>query len=768
MEKFGKAQSVKRVEDVRLLTGHGRYIDDTPPPESLFAYVFRAPVAHARVTSLDVSEAEAAPGVQAVLTAERMKAQGMDIHMPCTAAPAAEGKQNKTPRRPMLAEDKLRFVGEPVAVVVAETLAEAKDAAELIELDYEDLPPHLELAPGGEPLHEDAPDNVVYEFGLGDREAVEAAFAEAAHVVEMEIGDNRIMVASMEPRGCHAEWDGERLHFTYGGQGVWGIKGSLARTLGIDKEAVHVATHDVGGGFGMKGFDYPEYFPVAAAAKMLGRPVRWTADRTESMLSDNGGRDLVSHAALAFDADHRILAYRVENLSNIGAYCSTFGQMIQSFLFGRVVMGTYDVQKVWLGAKGILTNTAPVDAYRGAGRPEAIYALERIMDTAARELGVDPWELHAKNFIPADRFPYTTVSGETYDVGDFNRLLSRAEQFADKPGFAARRAESARRGKLRGQGLCYYIESILGSPDETATVEFLEDGTVNLYVGTQSNGQGHETVFAQFLSDQTGIPADLIRVVQGDSDRIAHGGGTGGSRSVTTQNTATLATTETLIAGFSAMLAEEAGVEPSAVSFDDERFRVAGTNLTPTMLEAAEMAREKGRADLLKVTETGTLPGRSYPNGCHVAEVEIDPDTGVTEVVRYSVVDDFGNLINPMLAAGQVHGGVAQGLGQAVAERVVYDETGQLLTATFMDYAMPRATDMPLIDLTFEPVPSTANLMGMKGCGEAGTVGALAAVTNAALDALWERGVRRIDMPLTPQRVWQALQEAGAQTVAAE
>ena len=762
MEKFGRSQPVRRVEDMRLVTGHGRFVDDIAPRDALHAVFFRSPVAHGRVTRLEVSEAEAAPGVHLVLTAERMKAMGMDIAMDFVTAPTLDGGKGASPRRPMLAEDRVRFVGEPVAAVVAGTLAEARDAAELIEFDYEDLPVHMALAEGGTALHDDVPGNLAFDYGEGDRAAVEAAFAEAAHVVEAEIADNRIIVNSLEPRGCFAEWDGGRLHVCFGGQGVWSLKASMARALGLDPERVRVTTPDVGGGFGMKAFDYPEYFAVAAAAKALGRPVRWIAERTESMLSDNAGRDLVSRAALAFDADHRIIAYRVENVSNLGAYCSMFAQMIQSYLFGRVIMGTYDVQNVWLGCKGIMTNTAPVDAYRGAGRPEAIYVLERMIDLAARQLGTDAWELRRKNFIPADRFPYATATGETYDVGDFHRLLARAEDFGDRRGFAARKADSAARGRLRGFGLCYYIESILGEPDETADVEFLDDGTVNLYVGTQSNGQGHETVFARFLSDQTGIPAHLIHVVQGDSDRIAKGGGTGGSRSVTTQNNATLAATATMIAGFKAMLAEDMGVDPSEVLFDDERFRAPGSNLTPTMLEAAEIARRKGRTDLLRVRETATLPARSFPNGAHMAEVEIDPETGRLEVVRYSVVDDFGNLINPMLAEGQVHGGVAQGLGQALCEQAVHDETGQLLTASFMDYAMPRAGDVPFVGFTTEPVPSTANAMGMKGCGEAGTVGALAAITNAALDALWDAGVRSLDMPLTPQRVWQALQSAGA------
>ena len=494
---------------------------------------------------------------------------------------------------------------------------------------------------------------------------------------------------------------------------------------------------------------YPEPFSVAQAARALGRPVRWMSERTEAMLSDNGGRDLTSTAELAFDENHKITAYRVHSDVNLGAYNSQFGQPIQTTLFSRVLMGVYDVQTTWLHVNGYFTNTVQVDAYRGAGRPEAIYVLERVMDRAARELGIDPWELRQINFIKPEQFPYKAATGETYDVGNFPMLLNRAAEIADRAGFEARKAADAKNGLLRGQGLCYYIESILGDPSESAKVVFNNDGTVHILVGTQSNGQGHETVYSKFLSDQTGIPADRIFVIQGDSDLIKQGGGTGGSRSVTVQNTATLATVKTMIDSFTAFLADEMGVPAAEISFDDERFRADGSNLTPTMLEVAEMAREKGRDDLLTHEERTTLPARSFPNGAHVTEVVVDPDTGVVVTDRYFVVDDFGNLINPMLAEGQVHGGVVQGIGQAITEHTVYDEDGQLLTATFMDYALPRAEDVPNISFTSVPVPSTANIMGMKGCGEAGTVGALAAVANAVQDALWARGVRQADMPFT-------------------
>jgi carbon-monoxide dehydrogenase large subunit len=765
MEKFGKSQPVKRVEDVRFLTGHGRYVDDVAPRDALHAYFLRSPVAHGEIAELDFDGARGMDGVHLVVTCADLEDAGVKIAMAGATVKNRDGSTGAAPMRPILAKGRVRYVGEPVALIVAENLLQAKDAAEAILLDVDDLPVNLAVGPGGPDIHPEAPGNRAFDWGMGDEDAAEAAFAAAAHRTSLEIADNRIIVNAMEPRGCFAEWDGSRLHLGFNGQGVWGMKDKLVEAFGLDADAVRVTTPDVGGGFGMKAMAYPEYYAVAHAAKVLGKPVRWMSDRTEAMLSDNGGRDLVSVAELAFDENLRITAYRVKTRCNLGAYNSQFGQPIQTQLFSRVLMGVYDVQTTWLNVEGYYTNTVQVDAYRGAGRPEAIYVLERAMDHAARTLGVDPWDLRRRNFIAPDKFPYATATGETYDVGDFAKVLARAEREADLAGFAARRDADARRGLLRGQGLCYYIESILGDPSETAKVEFNEDGTVSIYVGTQSNGQGHETVYAQFLSDQTGIPAHLIEVVQGDSDRIKQGGGTGGSRSVTVQNNATLATVTTMIDAFTPYLADKMGVDAGDVRFDDETFRAPGSNMTPTLIEAAEMARADGRTDLLTHESSAKLEARSFPNGAHVAEVVIDPATGVVKVDRYTVVDDFGNLINPMLAEGQVHGGVVQGIGQAITEHVVYDADGQLLTASFMDYAMPRADDVPMIGFTSEPVPSTANIMGMKGCGEAGTVGALAAVANAVQDAVWDRGIGRVDMPFTPLKMWELLQDGA---VAAE
>lgn len=757
MSKFGVSQPVRRKEDVRFLIGEGRYIDDVGPDGATQAAFFRSPTAHARIKGLDVSAAREAPGVLAVYVAADFAGK-MGNSVDFEVVKNRDGTLGAAPRRPVLAEDAVRYAGEAIAMVVAESRAAAVDALDLIACDFEELPVHVETAMGGETIHPEAPRNLAYDWAYGDEAAVDATFASAAHTVRLDLIDNRVMGMSMEPRGCFAEWDGARLHVSYSGQGVWPLKSEIVEKFGLEKHAVRVTTPDVGGGFGIKGFNYPEYFAVAFAARELGRPVRWMSARGEAMLTDNAGRDHVTTAEAAFDAEHRLLALRIGCVSNLGAYNSPYGQFIASDLALKVLPGVYDVQKAFFNVKGVYTNTTPVDAYRGAGRPEAIYVIERLMDWSARQMGVDPIELRRRNFIPREKFPYRTVSGELYDVGDFNRVLDRALIEADVAGFPARKALSAREGKLRGLGLCYYIESILGDTLEGTKIGFSPDGMVDLYVGTQSNGQGHETVYAQFLHDRAGIPFEKIRFVQGDSDRIEHGGGTGGSRSVTMQGNSINKAADEMIAKFRPLAEEELEVSSADLVWEDGAFRIAGTDRAATLMGLAVAARAKGRHELLMTETLYKLPGRSYPNGAHFAEVEIDRDTGATRVARYTVVDDFGYLVNPMLAEGQVHGGVAQGIGQAITEQVVYSPEGQLLSGSFMDYALPRAGDIPFMAFETELVPSTANEIGMKGCGEAGTVGALAAVTNGALDALWDAGVRHVDMPLTPVRVWSWLQ----------
>jgi carbon-monoxide dehydrogenase large subunit len=754
MTKFGTFQG--RREDVRFLTGQGRYVDDIAPKDALFAAFLRSPYAHGRIVDLDMTAARDAPGVHLVLDAGALAALGVDIAMTGEQIEARDGGLGAGPRRPLLAQGVVRHAGEAVAVVVADTLAAARDAAEMIGLEVAELPCIVALVPGGPAIHPEAPENRAFDFLIGDEGATNAALAASHHRISLDVFHNRIIVNTLEPRGCFAEWQDGRLHFCFGGQGVWNQKAELARMLGLAPSEVRVSNPDVGGGFGMKGMTYPEYVAVAAAARALGRPVRWMSDRSEAMLSDNAGRDLLARAEIGFDSDLRITAYGVNLVSNLGAYNSQFGQAIQTELFSKVLTGVYDIPDAYLAVVGVYTNTTPVDAYRGAGRPEANMTIERVMDHAARALGVDGFDLRRRNVIRS--FPYRLLSGESVDCGDFVAILDRVQTEADVAGFALRRAQSAARGQLRGLGVASYLEAILGSPSESARVVLEPDGGASLFVGTQSNGQGHETVYTQMLAEALGLDADLIRIVQGDSDKIARGGGTGGSRSVTVQGTATKAVATSLITAMTEFLADELG-QPG-ISFTDRVFGSPGSNLRLTMAEAAALARQKGRVDLLDRAERITLAAGSYPNGAHVAEVEIDPETGALALLRYTVVDDFGHQVAPELVAGQIHGGVAQGFGQAVMENAVYDAQGQLLAGSFMDYAMPRCTDLPFMTLHDAPILTQTNPLGMKGCGEAGTVGALGAISNAVRDALAAVGVVQVDMPFTPQRLWEMIQEA--------
>ena len=758
MTKFGAAQGKGRLEDARFLKGAGSYVDDIAPKDALVAYFLRATVAHGRIALLDLTAAQAMPGVHLVLDAGALLAMDVILGMQGEQIETRNGGLGAGPERPVLAQGAVRFVGEPVALIVADSMAQARDAAEAIDLEITDLPVALDLSVGGPAIHPQAPGNLAFDYGIGDAPGVEAALAASTHRLTLPVVHNRIIVASIEPRAAFAEWADKRLHLCVNGQGVWTQKTELARMLRLAPDAVRVTNPDVGGGFGMKGMTYPEYICIAAAARALGRAVHWASDRSEAMLTDNAGRDLVAEAQMGFDANLRITAYRVNLVSNLGAYNSQFGQAIQTELFSKVLTGIYDIPKAYLGAVGVYTNTTPVDAYRGAGRPEANLTIERVMDHAARHFGVDPFDLRRRNAIT--RFPHALISGEEVDCGDFAGLLDAAQSHADLAGFAARRDASAARGLLRGIGVASYLEAILGSPRETARIVLDDDGGATLYVGTQSNGQGHETVYARMLSQATGIAPEMIKIVQGDSDLIRHGGGTGGSRSVTVQGTATRATVAETVARFCPFLAEQMGVRD--VSFTDLTFGAPDSNMRLTLTEAAVMARQQNRNDLLDVTQTITLRAGAYPNGCHVAEVEIDPETGALALQRYTVVDDFGVQMAPELVAGQVQGGIAQGFGQAVTENAVYDRNGQLLSGSFMDYAMPRAADLPFFAIHDQAVPTQTNPLGMKGCGEAGTVGALGAISNAVRDALAPVGVASVDMPFSPHRIWHWVQEARA------
>lgn len=759
MAKFAFGQSVTRFEDAALIQGRGRYADDLATPSAAHMYVLRSPHAHARIVKLDATAARKAPGVLAVLTGQDAKADGLG-EIPCLVPVTnADGTPRGETPRPVLALDRVRFVGDPVAIVVAETRNAAKDAAELIDVQYEPQPAVADARaatqPGAPLVWDGIANNVCFHLALGDRGAVEAAFKHAAKVVRVELLNNRLVANPMEPRAAVAEYDPatDRSTLTTPTQGPHLIHMQLVEAvLKIPKEKLRVVSGNVGGGFGMKIFAHPEQPLVVWASRKLKRAVRWTGERGESFLSDVQGRDNVTTVELALDANAKFLALKVETFANMGAYLSNFGPFIpQLALF--VLSSVYRIPAIALDLKGVVTNTVPVDAYRGAGRPEGIYLVERVVDAAARELGLAPDEIRRRNFI--DRFPYQTPVESNYDSGDFEGAMRLAMQKADWAGFAARRDASAKRGKLRGIGLAMYIERCGGGNGDTVTVQVRGDGKVVALSGMQDNGQGHVSGLKQILSERLGIDADAIEVIQGDTD-VTPNGMTGGSRflaigGVAAQSAADEAVAKGKDAAGSLLEAAAADVE-----YRDGKYWIAGTDRGVSLFEVAK------KAGGLESTHTRNPDTYTYPNGCHIVEVEVDPDTGDVRIDRYTIVDDFGRTMNPLLAEGQIHGGTVQGVGQALLEHAVYDpESAQLLTGSFTDYAMPRADDVPSFDCAFHNVPCTGNPLGVKGAGEAGAVGAPAAVINAIVDALRAQApVTHIDMPATRERVWRALRAA--------
>jgi aerobic carbon-monoxide dehydrogenase large subunit len=780
MAKFGVGQPVRRVEDQRFITGTGRYTDDIDLDGQVYGCVVRSPEAHARIKAIDVEAAKAAPGVLAVITGADIEASGGNS-LPCgIPMENRDGSQGKNKLRPVLCTDRVRHVGDNVAFVVAETLSQAKDAAELVAVDYESLDvvadTETAAAPGRPLVHDDVPDNLSFDWEFGDRAAVEAAFADAAHVVELRVINNRLVANAIEPRAAIADHDRHQETITLHTctQGGWLLADILAGVLKIDPSKVRILTPDVGGGFGMKAFFYPEYAMAAWASRLIGRPVKWTGERSETFLADVQGRDHVTEAALALDAQHKILGMRVETTANMGAYSSLFGPFIPTGAAIKVLPGVYDVKNLVYRVKGVLTNTTPVDAYRGAGRPESIYLVERLMDAAARELGEDPAAFRRKNFIPPAAMPFKTAAGEVYDSGDFARVLDAALEESDWRGFARRQADAEARGRRRGIGMSYYIESTMGDPQEAAKISFEADGTVSVMVGTQSNGQGHETAYMQLVNDRLGIPFDKIRIVQGDTAKLKWGGGTGGSRSLTAEGMAIRDASDMVIERGKMFASQEFEAAVADIDFErtDGTFRVKGTDRAIGILELAGNVRGKaaamgGEMHGLDAEAMAKIDAWTFPNGCHVAEVEVDPETGVTRIVDYVAVDDFGVVINPLLVTGQVHGGVVQGIGQALYEHAVYDDSGQLVSGSFMDYGMPRADGVPAMKVSTVEVPCRNNPLGVKGCGEAGSVASPAAVINAIIDALAGLGVRHVDMPATPLAVWRLIQEH-RQPIAAE
>ena len=771
MGQFGMGQPVRRVEDQRFLTGTGRYTDDIALPNQAYGMVLRSPHAHARITKLDVAAARKAPRVLGVYTAADL-AKAKISSLPCPVdLPMRDGGAMRKPPRPILAEGRVRHVGDGIAFIVAETIAAARDAAELVEVAYDGLPAIADtegaLAKGAPLVWDDAPGNLCLDWEIGDAKKTDALLKQAAKVVRLTLVHNRLVSNAMEPRGALADWDGNRLTLYVSCQGSHGLRDTLAgEILHVDPATLRVVTPDVGGGFGTKIFVYPEYPLVLHAARALGRPVKWAGERADSFLADAHGRDNVTHAALALDKDGNFLALSIDNIANLGAYLSQYGPFIPTLAGAHMMTGVYRFQAAHVRVRGVFTHTTPVDAYRGAGRPEAAYVIERLVDAAARELKVSAADLRRRNFVRPQDMPHTTALGATYDSGEFVKNLDDAIRIAGLDGFPARRAKAQTNGKLRGVGYATYIESCGGGEGaEFAGVDIAVDGKVTVRVGSQNNGQGHQTAYSQLVADRLGID-DMARitVVQGDTDIVPSGTGTGGSRAIPVGGHAVNAATERLIEKGKRLAAHYLEAAAADIEFADGRFTVAGTDRRIGLDEVAKRAvREvpSGEEPGLAGIDTFEASAFTYPNGCHLAEVEIDIDTGAIDIVAFIVVDDFGTVLNPLMLAGQVHGGVAQGVGQALLESCVYDPgTGQLITGSFMDYCMPRADNLPGIEFRTNVVPCATNPMGVKGAGEAGAIGAPPAVVNAVIDALSARGVTHLDMPLTPEKVWRAIHGA--------
>ncbi|WNJ93753.1 xanthine dehydrogenase family protein molybdopterin-binding subunit [Bosea sp. 685] len=760
-------RSLRRREDQRFLTGTGRYLDDHPVPGELFAAMVRSPHAHARILSIDSAAAAEMPGVRGIYTAGDLDG----LHpLPCYIVVKTVDPLIVPPRFP-LARERVRHVGDLVAFVVAESREAARDACEQVVVDYDILPSVTELRSALDPqaaqIWPEAPGNLAFRFERGDREAVAKAFASAAHVASCDLVNNRIVAAAMEPRIALGRFDPASgvYSLAISGASVHAIRRELAEgVFGLPLDRIEVSCPDVGGGFGMKNVTYPEYALVLWAARKLARPVHWTADRLDEFTSGVHGRDNLTKARLALDAKGHFLALAVETLGNLGAYVSSLGPGSSTNAPSTAMGGLYDIPAMTMDVRGVFTNTVPIDAYRGAGKPEANYLLERLIDTAAHQLAIDPAELRRRNFIR--RFPHRSAFGSVIDCGTFTENLDRVLAAADRAGFAKRKREAKKRGKLRGFGIGCFLETSRGQPNEEAWLSVRRDGAIDMAVGTQSNGQGHETSFAQVAAQRLGLPVETFRLVQGDTALVPRGGGHGGARSLHLGGTALLMAADDLVARALPVAAQLLQVGAGELAFGDGRFRtVAGADGLAKEIDLFTVARHVAESTGAALSSHGDniCDVITFPNGAQVAEVEIDPQTGAVSLERYVAVDDYGRLVNPLLTEAQVHGGLAQGIGQALLEEALYDpDSGQLLSATFMDYAMPRADDIPFFDLEMVEVPTKANPLGAKGSGQAGCIGAPQTVMNAVLDALRPLGVTHLDMPATPARVWRAIRDAQA------
>ncbi len=760
--KFGIGAPLRRLEDDALITGRGNYADDRKAENMLFGFVLRSPHGHARFRIGDIAAARKSAGVQLVLTAADIKHLKP---MPCLipVEPPAGAKKVMS-FVPVLCADTVRHVGDAVAFVVADLLNQARSAAELIEVDYEPLPAVTDTAAAAENkdvlVYPESGSNVAFTRAVGDAAAAKKAFAAAAKISEIRLVNNRLVANYLEPRACLAEWLAaeNRWSIWAPSQGVHGIRDVLAGVMGVEKASIHVRTGDVGGGFGTKAFAYREYPLCLEAAKRLGRPVKWTSDRAEHFLADAHGRDNVTVARMAMDKDGKFLAMDVELLAAMGAYLNCFAPFIPA-LGVAMTPGVYAIPAVHASVKGIYSNTTPVDAYRGAGRPEAAYLVERLVDVCAADLGISRDEIRRRNFIRPEQMPYKTAGGRLYDTGEFDGHMTKAIAVADWNGFAARERQAESRGRIRGIGMATYVEACAFAGSEPAFLELRADGEFDLKIGTQSNGQGHATAYAQLAAEKLNIAYDKIHVRQGDSDELANGGGTGGSRSVPLGGVSAVRAGESMAKKLKKLAGDQLEASPQDIELADGEAFVAGTDRRVSFQELYRSAKPDDR----KADGNFQQDEATYPNGTHICEVEIDPETGMTDVVSYTIVDDFGVTVNPILLAGQVHGGVAQAIGQCLTEHTVYDGDGQLLSATLMDYALPRADDLPSFSFQTRNVPSTTNALGIKGAGEAGSIGGCPAVMNAVVDALRRKyGIAHIDMPATPSRVWQAIQTATA------
>jgi aerobic carbon-monoxide dehydrogenase large subunit len=772
LTKFGIGQPVPRSEDPKLVRGEGSYTDDVSRPGQAYAVMVRSRDAHGVIRSIDTTAAKAMPGVLAVYTAADLTTYGpLKCGLPLKNR---DGSPIRYTPRPALSGDKVRYVGDPVACVIAATVAQAKDAAEAVALDVETLPPVLKPADAvksGAPLLFDAvPNNIALDFHYGDAEKVAAAFAKAKHVTRLETSNQRMVVNAMEPRSAIGEFDAAASKWTLysSSQGVHGMKTTLMDILGAPADKVRVLTGQVGGSFGMKAAVYPEYVCILHGARELGRPVKWTDERSGSFVSDHHGRAQDMVIEIAFDENAHILAIRQTGYGNMGGYLAQFGPLLPTGNQVKNIASVYRTPMIEVATKCVFTNTTFVSAYRGAGRPEGNYYVERALDVAASELGIDRIDLRRRNMIRKSDLPFNAASGVTYDSGDFLGVLKQALDIADYAGFKKRKRESKKRGQLRGIGIGCYLEVTAGGGKELGAIHFEADGTVTIITGTMDFGMGHATTYAQMLTDMLGVPFDRIRVVEGDSDRMAYGNGSGGSRSVMFAGAALTESSAIVIERGKQIASHMLEASASDIEFKAGRFVIAGTDRSIGILELAarlhgDLKLPDGVPTSLDTDHVGDTPVPSaFPNGCHIAEVEIDPQTGHTQVVRYFAVNDLGTVVNPLLVEGQIHGGVMQGLGQALMEQAVYDSDGQLVTGSFMDYAMPHAHDAPMINVAHHPVPTKSNPLGAKGCGEAGTSGGLPAVANAVVDALSEYGITHLEMPMTPARIWQAIEEAKA------